>query len=163
MALKIIEIRSCKDPKELNTEWIVVENTGEVLLNLRGCEIAKGNPHSRKNHTVAKMDPGFTLNPKEKKRIVSGNPRSTVQGGAPSDKIENYFLFLKVPYVTKGEMSVRILRGQGLVAQAVWDQEQKTGVAAETEDKTSVKTSHPKETEPSVVKAKKKSSGKKRK
>ncbi len=162
MALKIIEIHSSEDPKELNTEWIVVENIGDVLLNLRGCEIAKGHQHSKKNQNVAKLDPGFALNPKEKKRIVSGNPRSTVQGTAPGDEIENYFLFLKVPYITKQETSIRILRGQALLAHAVWDPEQENGLGTK-EEKKEAKESLPKDSRSSTAKIKKKGSIKKRK
>jgi hypothetical protein len=129
MALEIIEIHPTADPKLLNNEWITVENTGEVLVNLRGCEIAKGNPRSRKNQKVTKLDPGFALNPKEKRRIVSGNPRSTVQGAITEEKdMENYFLFLKVPYITKPKMLVRVLSGQGVLSQAVWDPNEPTGV-----------------------------------
>lgn len=129
MALEIIEIHPTEDPKLLNNEWITLENTGDVLVNLRGCEIAKGTPQSRKNQKVTKLDPGFVLNPKEKRRIVSGNPRSTVQGAIQEEKdVENYFLFLKVSYITRPKMLVRVLRGQGVLSQTVWDPDKPAGV-----------------------------------
>jgi len=135
MALKITKLRGVQDPKKLNEEDFIVQNTGEVPLNLRGCEVTKGSPHSRKSQKVAKLDPGFVLQPEEAIRVVSGNPRSTVQGSPTKDDVENYFLFLKAPYITRTGMVIKIQRGQGLLAQAVYDSEKKDGVGDAPEAK----------------------------
>lgn len=129
MTLEIIQIQASGDSKKLNEEWIVVENTGDLPLTLRGCEVAKG---TRKHRKVAKLDPGFTLQPQEKRRLVSGNPRSTVQGQPPEDSVENYFLFLKVAYLEKPGLAIKILRGQGVLAQARWEPKKDKGVGKET-------------------------------
>lgn len=135
MALEITQIHGVQDPKKLNEEDFIIQNTGDAPLNLRGCEVSKGSPHSRKSQKVAKLDPGFVLQPEEAMRVVSGNPRSTVQGDAANDKVENYFLFLKAPYITRQGMVIKIQRGQGLLTQAVYDPEKKDGVGEAPEAK----------------------------
>jgi hypothetical protein len=133
MALKITEIHRAEKPKLLNTEWFVLENTGDAPLSLRGSHIGISKPHARKVHTSAKLDPGFKLDAGEKKRLVSGNPRSKVQGSPPEDEIENYHLFLKVALLSRPGEIVKILRGQMHLSQAVWDPEAENGVGAPVE------------------------------
>ena len=131
MALEIIEIHPAEKPKLLNTDWIVIQNNGDAELSLRHCAIATSKPHGKKIQSTAKMDPGFPLGAKEKKRLVSGNPRSKRQGSAPQDDIENYHLFLKVPLCERAGTLIRIMRGQMTLAKAIWDPKSPGGVALE--------------------------------
>lgn len=130
MALEIIEIHPAEKPKLLNTEWIVLQNKGDAELSLRHCAVATSKPHGKKIQATAKLDPGFRLEAGAKKRIVSGNPRSKVQGAAPEDEIENYHLFYKVALYTRPQTQIRIMRGQMTLARAIWDPQSAHGVAA---------------------------------
>lgn len=120
MALEIVEIHPANDPKELNTEWFIVENKGDEAVALRACTVGVARPNARKINVSVKMDPGFLLEPKSRKRIVSGNPATKAHGKAVEDDVENYFLFMKVPLLPRGGESIRLMRGQAVLAQAVF-------------------------------------------
>lgn len=133
MALEIVEIRRRSEPKALNSEWFVVRNTGDQPLSLRGCVVMVSKPHARKSQQVAKLDPGFKLDPGDTRRLVAGNPRSKSHGPPPEDGVENYFLFMKVPMLERDGMTVRVVRGQLTLAKAVFDPTDKNGVGKESE------------------------------
>jgi hypothetical protein len=130
MALEIIEINKRSEPKAINSDWFVVTNSGEQPLSLRGCVVMVSKPHARKSQQMAKLDPGFKLEPGGKRRLVAGNSRAKSHGPPPEDDVENYFLFMKVPLFEREGMAVKVVRGQLTLAQAVFDPKAKNCVAA---------------------------------
>jgi hypothetical protein len=77
------------------------------------------------------MDPGFTLAPGEKMRVVTGNPGKKAQGKAPAetDKLKNYHLFHGERLLGGPGSLVAVAMGQHELARAAFDPEAKTGVA----------------------------------
>ena len=104
MAIRIIEIHPADDPKTLNTEWFVVENDGDGPFSTRNCTLGVTRG-SKKRVDLGTLDPGFTLAPGARVRVVTGSPGKKVHGAAPVDDTTNYNLFLNAP----------VLRGPGTV------------------------------------------------
>ena len=129
MALKIVEIHRRDDPKGLNLDWVVVHNSSDQPVSLRGCVVNVSNPNAKKSRKAAKLDPGFKLEADGKKRLVAGNPRSKAHGTPPEDDVENYFLFMKVGLVDKPGIRLRIVRGQLTLAEGIYEPKEENGVA----------------------------------
>jgi hypothetical protein len=133
MALKITRIHPAEEPEALNTEWFMLENTGEKAFSTKNCTLSVTRRGGKKKTELGTLDPGFLLGPGEKMRVVTGNPGRKAHGKAPEDDTKNYNLFL-------GE---QVLRGAGTVlvfalrshtlATAEWDPDAKTGIAKPTE------------------------------
>jgi hypothetical protein len=95
MPIRFIEMHASSDPEQLNGEWLVLENTGPLPFNTRGCGITVSRKGSKKRSELGIMDPGFLLKPGEKMRLVTGNPGTKAHGEPPpEDELKNYFLFL---------------------------------------------------------------------
>ena len=129
MALTITKIHPAKEPEELNTEWFIVENTGEKAFSTKNWTLSVTRRGGKKKIELGTLDPGFLLGPGEKMRVVTGNPGRKAHGKAPEDDTPNYNLFL-------GE---QVLRGAGTVlvfalrshtlATAEYDPDAKNGIA----------------------------------
>ncbi len=118
MALTVLEVHKRGDDKALNDEWILLQNEGDGPQSTRGCRVLTYRPGSRKGTEVAKLDPGFTVAPGAKLRLVCGNPGTKAHGKAPEDEgVENYYLFMKVPLL-KGRGTVKVVKGQFVVLEA---------------------------------------------
>lgn len=116
MALTITEVHRRGDDKELNDEWFVVENSTEAAINTRGCRVTLTKGTGKKAFEVAKLDPGFKVDPGGKVRVVCGRPGTKAHGKAPEDDLENYFLLMKVP-LFKGQGGVlKVAKGQLVLA-----------------------------------------------
>jgi hypothetical protein len=104
MPIVIREIHPTSSADALNQEWFVVENAGERPFSTSGCSIAVGRgKHLR---VLGQLDPGFTLAPGEKIRVITGNPGKKAHGKPPEEGgVKNYHLF----------MAERILAGKGSV------------------------------------------------
>ena len=130
MALKIVEIHPAVEPDALNTEWFVLENAGEKPFQTKNCTLSVTRKGGKKRIELGSMDPGFTIAPGERVRVITGNPGKKAHGALPEDGTRNYSLFL----------GAAVLRGAGTVllfglrshvlASAEYDPETKSGVAA---------------------------------
>jgi hypothetical protein len=130
MAIQIVKINPAKDKTSLNTEWFVIENTGDKPFSTKNC--ALGTAHGgQRAKPIGTLDPGFVLNPGDKYRVVTGRPGKKVHGKPPEDKIPNYHLFLG-DLVLKGAGTVVSLSLRTMeIARATFDPKSKTGIAAE--------------------------------
>lgn len=92
MPIVIREIHPASSAEALNQEWFVLENAGERPFSTAGCTVAVGR--GKRLRTLGQLDPGFTLAPGEKVRVITGNPGKKAQGTPPSDDVKNYHLFM---------------------------------------------------------------------
>lgn len=131
MDLKIVAIHGAESSKALNTEWFVLENVGDAPFNTKNCTLGVTRGKGKPRGSLGTLDPGFTVGPGEKVRVVTGNPGKKAHGKPPEDGIENYFLFLG-GQVLRGPGSVLVfsLRSHPL-CRATYDPEADSGVAAE--------------------------------
>ena len=133
MALKIVEIHPAVEPDALNTEWFVLENGGDKPFQTKNCTLAVSRKGSKKRFELGSMDPGFTIAPGERVRVLTGNPGKKAHGALPpEDGAKNYNLFLGQP-VLRGAGTVLVfgLRSH-VLATAEYDPDAKTGVAVES-------------------------------
>lgn len=145
MAIRIIEIHPADQPEALNTEWLVVENTGTLPFSTRGCSLfvhkrnssagtrkkkgKKGGKRPKKTN-LGTMDPGFTLAPGDKVRVATGNPGRKAHGKAPDEDMRVYNLFLNES-ILRGPGSILTLTLRSLpVTKATFDPDAEGGVAA---------------------------------
>jgi hypothetical protein len=133
MALKIVEIHPAVEPEALNTEWFVLENVGEKPFQTKNCTLAVSRKGSKKRFELGTLDPGFTIAPGERVRVVTGNPGKKAHGAMPEEKgLKNYSLFLGQPVVRGGGTVLVFGLRSHVLATAEYDPDAKTGVAAES-------------------------------
>lgn len=131
MNLSIVEIHPATEPKQLNTEWFILENTGDTAFSTKNCSLSVTRRGSKKRTALGTLDPGFVVAPGERVRIITGNPGKKAHGQPPSDDTKNYHLFLGDAVLRgKGTVLVFSLRSHELTA-AEYDPEGKGGLAAE--------------------------------
>lgn len=134
MNLKIVEIHPAKDPAELNSEWFVVENTGDTAFSTKNCTVSVSRGNSKKKRELGTIDPGFTIGPGERVRVVTGNPGRKAHGPMPAeDGVKNYSLFLGGPVLSGAGTVVHFALRSLPVARAVFDPSIKGGIGAEQE------------------------------
>lgn len=130
MELKIVEIHPGENKKALNTEWFVLENTGDTSFSTKNCTLSVTRGSAKARGSLGTLDPGFTMNPGDRFRVVTGNPGKKAHGKAPEDDIENYYLFLAAPVLRgKGTVLVFSLRSHP-ICRAEFDPEGEAGIAA---------------------------------
>ncbi|HTE50584.1 MAG TPA: hypothetical protein VK698_06935 [Kofleriaceae bacterium] len=129
MALKIVEIHPADAPEALNTEWFILENTGENPFSTKNCTLSVTRKGGKKRIELGTLDPGFVLAPGDRMRVITGNPGRKAHGKPPEDKTGNYNLFLG-DQVLRGAGTVLVfgLRSHTL-ATAEYDPDAKGGVA----------------------------------
>ena len=135
MALKIVEIHPAAEAEALNTEWFVLENTGEKPFQTKNCTLSVSRKKGGKRMELGTMDPGFTIAPGERFRIVTGNPGKKAHGAMPDETggVKNYSLFLGSPVVRgAGTVLVFGLRSH-VLATAEYDPDAKSGVAPDAD------------------------------
>jgi hypothetical protein len=134
MALKIVEIHPADAPEALNTEWFIIENTGENAFSTKNCTLSVTRRGGKKRIELGTLDPGFMLGPGERARVVTGNPGRKAHGKSPEDGTRNYNLFLGEEVLRGGAGTVLVfaLRSHAL-ATAEYDPEAKHGIAAPEE------------------------------
>jgi hypothetical protein len=130
MALRIVQIHAAKQPDALNSEWFVVENTGDKPFSTKNCALGTAFGGQRPR-PLGTLDPGFVINPGEKYRIITGNPGRKAHGAPPDDAIPNYHLFLGDAVLKKPGIVLALSLRTLELARAVFDPDAKTGVAAE--------------------------------
>jgi hypothetical protein len=135
MPLAINEIHLPSSPTLLNEEWFVVENTGDKPFSTNGCAVMIGRGSSRLRQ-VGTLDPGFTLAPGEKVRIVTGNPGKKAHGAPPTkpEALKNYHLFGGVGLIDGKGSVIALALKQHELARAAFDPSVKTGVAKEAKE-----------------------------
>jgi hypothetical protein len=116
MALTRTEVHRRTEDKHLNDEWFVLENTTDSAISTRGCRVTLTKAKARKPIEVAKLDPGFTVEPGAKVRVVCGRPGTKAHGKSPDDDVENYFLLMKVPLFKWQGGTLRVAKGQLVLA-----------------------------------------------
>ena len=57
MAIQIVEIHPPDDPKQLNTEWFVLRNTGKRPFITRNCSLIVRKKGSKKKTQLGTIDP----------------------------------------------------------------------------------------------------------
>jgi len=132
MALKIVEIHPAEEPEALNTEWFIVENTGDNPFSTKNCTLSVTRRGGKKRIELGTLDPGFMLAPGEKVRVLTGNPGRKAHGKPPEDDTRNYNLFLGEQVLRGGAGTVLVfaLRSHTL-ATAEYDPDAKKGIAPE--------------------------------
>ena len=128
MAIRIVQITSAKDSKALNTEWFVVENTGDKPFSTKNCAVGVSRGGQRPK-PIGTVDPGFVIGPGEKHRVVTGRPGKKVHGKPPEDDIPNYHLFLGSTMLKGAGTVVTISLRTAEVAKAIFDPASDTGIA----------------------------------
>jgi hypothetical protein len=129
MAIRFVEIKPAESAEALNTEWVILENTGKNPFHTRGCGMTVGRRGSNKKSLLGIIDPGFVLEPGARMRMCTGSPATEAHGKPPEDDTKNYFLFLDKVYVTKGAVLTLVLRGLP-VSKAEFDPAASGGVKA---------------------------------
>jgi hypothetical protein len=129
MAIRFAEIKAAETSETLNTEWVILENTGKTPFHTRGCGMTVGRRGSNKKSLLGIIDPGFVLEPGARMRMCTGNPGTQAHGAAPEDDTKNYFLFLPKTYLTPGAVLTLVLRGLP-VSKAEFDPASPGGVKA---------------------------------
>jgi len=131
MQIEIREIHAAGKTGPLNDEWFLIENTGDAPFSTNGCAIgvARGSGRLR---AIGTLDPGFTIAPGEKVRIVTGNPAKKAHGKPPEvADVRNYHLFQVDPLLRDGAgTAIAITLRQHEVARALFDPKVESGVAA---------------------------------
>jgi hypothetical protein len=121
MAIRFASIKAAESDDALNSEWVVLENSGKTPFHTRGCGMTVGRRGSNKKSMLGVIDPGFVLQPGDKMRMCTGNPATEKHGPPPpEDDVKNYFLFLPKTYVQSGAVLTLVLRGLP-VAKAEFD------------------------------------------
>jgi hypothetical protein len=131
MRFVIREIHAAGSRAELNQEWFIVENTGEKAFSTSGCSVQTGKGKARLK-PIGTLDPGFTIGPAEKVRVITGNPGKKAHGPTPpeADGVKNYHLFLGAPILSGAGSVVAMMLNQHELVRAVFDPKAKDGVAA---------------------------------
>ena len=121
MALVFRTLHPASKPDLLNDEWIVLENTGPGVLTAQGWTLSVAST-TKRPRALGTLQPGFTLQPGDKVRLVTGTPSKKSQGEPPpEDGIKNYHLFLKEQVMARAGLIVSIQLKQLEVARAVYD------------------------------------------
>ena len=134
MALEIVEIHPADEQDALNSEWFVLLNTGDKPFSTKNCTLSVTRRGGKKKTELGTLDPGFTIAPGERVRVVSGNPGKKAHGKLPEDGTRNYNLFLGDHVLRGGAGTVLVfgLRSHPL-ATAEYDPSAKNGVAAKAD------------------------------
>lgn len=132
MRIVIREIHAARSAGALNDEWFIVENVGDRAFSTAGCTVAVGKGKGRLR-SIGTLDPGFTLQPQERVRLITGNPGKKAHGKVPepASDARNYHLFLASPMVSGPGTVVALSLHQHEVARATFDPGAESGVAPE--------------------------------
>jgi hypothetical protein len=130
MPLVIISLTPASNRTALNEEWILLENTGTKPVHTRGCAVTIGRKGQRPR-SLGTLEPGFTLQPGEKIRVVTGSPAKKDQGAPPDETdVKNYHLFLKEALLSAPGVVVQIALNQRVLATATFQSNPAAGAPA---------------------------------
>ena len=129
MAIRIVEIHAADQSEALNTEWFILENNGDKSFSTRNCALMVSMKGKKKRTQLGTMDPGFTLTPGQRVRVITGHPGRKAHGQPPEDGVDNYALFLNEP-VLRGKGTVLTVTLRSLsITKATYDPDAAAGVA----------------------------------
>ena len=130
MALVIRELHAASSRELLNDEWLLIENTGPGLLSAAGWTLLVGKQGQRP-HQLGTLQPGFILHSGEQIRLVTGSPGKKAHGAPPpeTEKVKNYFLFLREPVLERPGIVVHLTLHQLELARAVFAPQKQDGSA----------------------------------
>ena len=132
MRLTIREIHPAAQSAALNEEWFVVENTGDKAFSTAGCAVAVGRGNAARLRVIGTLDPGFTIQPAEKVRVLTGNPGKKAHGAvAAQEGVRDYHLFLGAQLLSGPGTVVGLSLKQHELARATFDPKAPGGVAPE--------------------------------
>lgn len=129
MALRIVEIHPAEPAEQLNTEWFVIENGGELPFNTRNCTLVSHKKGGKKT-ALGTIDPGFVIAPGERVRVVTGNPGKKAHGAMPEGEPRSYSLFLAAPVLRGAGTVLTLTLRSAAVVSAEFDPSAPGGVAA---------------------------------
>ncbi len=131
MKIVIKEIHAAKTSGALNEEWFVIENVGESAFSTAGCTVGVGKGKAARLRQIGTLDPGFTLGPSEKVRVVTGNPGKKAHGKPPEEAggVKNYHLFQASPILSGAGTVVAMTLKQHELARATFDPAATAGIA----------------------------------
>jgi hypothetical protein len=113
--LTLEALQQTTNRKLLNGEWIVIVNEGDTPFSATGCSITTGRPGGKaRPRTVTTLKAGLTIKPGERVRLITGSAGKASQGEPPaeSEGLRNFHLFLKVPYLDRPGIIVRLVNRQ---------------------------------------------------
>ncbi len=130
MPIVFRELRAAPAPKLLNQEWFVVENVGDAPLSTQGCAVQVGRGKNARLRTIGTLDPGFTMAPGQKVRVITGSPSKKSQGEVPAEEpgVTNYYLFLGGPLLGPSGTVIGLSLRQHELGRATFDAKVKGGV-----------------------------------
>lgn len=130
MPLVIREIHAASRKEALNEEWFVLENTGDKPFSTAGCSIGVGKGKTPRLRILGTLDPGFTIAPGERVRVVTGNPSRKALGTPPPEEegVKNYYLFMGAPLLSGSGSVIGVSLKQHELARATYDPEAPSGV-----------------------------------
>jgi hypothetical protein len=129
MHLEIREIHAASKGAPLNDEWFIVENVSEKPFHTAGCTVgvARGSGRLR---ILGTIDPGFSIAPGERVRVVTGNPGKKAHGKPPEqDGVRNYHLFAMEPLIVGPGTVIAFILRQHEVMRGSFDPTAPSGVA----------------------------------
>lgn len=130
LLLAVRQIKTIAKKGPLNEEWFIVENVSDKPLSTAGCAIGVGKGPGRVR-VLGTLDPGFSIAPGEKVRVVTGNPGKKSQGAPPDEPgVKNYHLFHGEQLVPSAGTTVALLLRQLEIARGTYDPAAPGGVAA---------------------------------
>src|SRR6266545_2469212 len=133
MRLLIREIHPAAKPAALNEEWFIVENPGDKPFSTSGCAVAVGKGKTTRLRTIGTLDPGFTIQPSERVRVITGNPGKKVHGQvAEVEGVRDYHLFLGAPLLSGPGTVLGLSLHQHEIVRATFDPKAPGGVAQRT-------------------------------
>ena len=131
MALVFREIHPAPNAESLNEEWFILENVGANPVTTKGVSMTRAKGKGR-GTAIGTLDPGFTLKPGEKIRLVTGIASKKAHGTPPAetDDLKNYHLFLKGLVLQGTGTTLRLSLNQIEFGHAIYDPAAPGGVAA---------------------------------
>ncbi len=135
MKLVIREIHAAGKGGALNEEWFILENASDKAFSTAGVTVAVGKGKARLR-SVGTLDPGFTMQPGDRVRVISGNPGKKAHGPVPEADggLRNYHLFLGAPLLSGTGSVLGLSLHQHEVARGTFDPSAPSGVRAAEEE-----------------------------
>lgn len=110
--LKITQMHPASDKKRLNEEWLELINEGEAPFNTEACALTTAIGGGRQRD-VTTIKAGLVVHAGERVRLVSGSSGKKSHGDPPAEEgVRNFHLFLKVPYLDRPGVTVRLVNRQ---------------------------------------------------
>lgn len=118
--LKIETLHGAPDKDKLNEEWLELLNEGDAPFNTEGCAISVAKTSGARPRQVTTIKAGLVIQPGERVRLVTGSSGKKSHGDPPGDDVRNFHLFLKVPYLDRPGLTVRLANRQLEVCRGIF-------------------------------------------